>query len=1761
MGTLSNALMNTNINFLGTYENPTTPLWARALSGATPGPNVQVSSLTVNPTGAVILPATGTQTTMQQASVVLERTSDATPNTASQLLMANNFRRGGGQWENPSIVNNTETYYDNLALGQLIVYGSNIATADTQGQVGIIKQYQNTSALSIDSRAVYTSSMIVESFSTFNGDIGNDLTVGQLIYSPNINTSSLSVSSINGLPYTPGGGGGAGPNLLLSTLNMNANGSITLNATGTSTVRVTGSVFFRRTPDLLQTFAPGFKMSRNILGGGREAQNISVVFPDATVGQIKYDPLALGNLIVYGTSRGTNSTDGPVGIFQEYSSTMKDIELVTNAFHTSTIIASSMQITTANISTLYVSTIVDYQVSVSSVVTDNISTIAGQFGEATVGAFSTNTASIIKAITSSLSFNASLGGVNLGGVDLGLGGFLGGITGQLVTGATSLTISGVALATGATALATARVQSNIYLPGTSSNAFNVINGQTQLQFSTLGGPVSTFTRFTSSIAGSDPSVDPQPEFIVYSTIPAGTLAIRSLSDPLNPINPSTFTSTLQSFGPWVAVPAVPTFSTVLGNFNVRSTLTAYNGVFQSSIVTPGNIQGGSLVVGTISSSALTASTISTTFLATSTLRSREANIPALTISSINGALYPPPISVSNQFSTLFTSSIVGSTITLAGQGIMQSGSISSLSVSSINGQPYIPGGGGGTTNRFSTLFTSSFVGSTMTLAGQGIMQSGNISSLTVSSINGLPYTPGGGGGTINRFSTLFTSSFVGSTMTLAGQGIISSLTVSSINGLPYTPGGGGTSIYSTLFASSFSASTITVSAQASISSIQMSTITGDTGNIGNVFIGSGNVSSQNFAGNTANIGNVVIGSGNVSGQNFTGSSFFTSSLSASTITVPAQAFISSIQMSTITGNTANIGNVVVRNGDVNGRNFTGSSFVASGNGQFSTVSAFGMTNTIGFSQEMTVSSLNGLKFPSQNASTFLGNYTVTSTFTASTVNVSSMLNVQGNASVVGSIFSASLTTSGNIAASGNIIGIAGSLNSLSVVGGILAGNGVIGGISLGPAGVMNATAISASNISISSINGATYPPIQAQFSTTTGDFTIPSPFNLYANSISTTASIRAGNNIVAGGTVTGNALTAINVNYSGTLTGNNTLFNAGTYNFQGGTLNASTGMTVNLGTTNVFGQLTAGPISTTSMSNSGLIQTNTLTTSGLLTAPSISTNALTVSSIRASTITCPIVSVSSVINVSTINGVVFPPPVTGISTFNQLFTSSIATSTVQALGIISTGSALQANSASIRNGMASGFIVTGDITATTSIIVSGPIIGNSLSTTGSLTAGNAIIDGVTIGPGGGITGSNIFLTGAIVATGGTIGSNVLSNGVLTNQLVQTSSITTSSIAFSTLTGYNVLLTGGILANVGNIGGNFFTSSILTNQSIGTSSITFSTLTGNNISVSSITNISSINNLPYPPNVPSTITVKTINQIDFSPGPGPAQLSTLNICGNVYFSSLQGIEVQGFTTVNGGAEFLGGSFLDFANVSSMVAGRIQANFAQVSSLSVSPGTLVAPNFVTNVITATTVNAVNVSTTNITNFNLQSRAINAGITQQKNTLGDVRNNSPQDIYGGNTGYTGVAQEVFGQYRTGEYYWPYPYQITNGFNYIIPGLYYSTYLPQQQIRVFANSRTTVNGDVPGVSAIYGCWDVFCYIFNFGTYPPPVGGVGQYTNVTINKLFGNMDLFGIIDGTNPQPGNAYKFYIVQNAVGGPNYPSDLRISWSIMSIPRPGF
>ena len=206
------------------------------------------------------------------------------------------------------------------------------------------------------------------------------------------------------------------------------------------------------------------------------------------------------------------------------------------------VVTAPTQMTSLSLSTLSVSSIVDYNFTSA--------------GAIQASAISSSTGAFLSANLSTFNFNASAGGVNLGGINLGMGGFLGGLVGELVSGALTTTIAGAALGTGIAGLILPYTYppGTSYPPGANISSFQTVNGTTQLQFSTLGTSTNTYYRYTSSIAGSDPTLTPNPLTFVSSVISPGTVCIRSFSDPINPANPSTFRSTLQSFGQWVPVP-------------------------------------------------------------------------------------------------------------------------------------------------------------------------------------------------------------------------------------------------------------------------------------------------------------------------------------------------------------------------------------------------------------------------------------------------------------------------------------------------------------------------------------------------------------------------------------------------------------------------------------------------------------------------------------------------------------------------------------------------------------------------------------------------------------------------------------------------------------------------------------------------------------------------------------------------------------------------------------------------------------------------------------------------------------------------------------------------------------------------------------------------------------------------------------------------------------------------------------------------------
>jgi hypothetical protein len=194
----------------------------------------------------------------------------------------------------------------------------------------------------------------------------------------------------------------------------------------------------------------------------------------------------------------------------------------------------------ANMSTLNISSINGAEFTPSSITVNNIGT-----SSIITQSISTLGAEIRQGLISSIVFSPSLGGVSLGGVNLGLGSILGNVIGwgAGVFGAAAGTVG---MITGTAALMMGRSGSNVNV-----NNFEMVNGTTQIQFSTLGASTTSVYRFVDN-SGADPSQVPGAEIFISTILPAGTHAIRSFSDPINTL--SSPNSTIQAFGQWIEVP-------------------------------------------------------------------------------------------------------------------------------------------------------------------------------------------------------------------------------------------------------------------------------------------------------------------------------------------------------------------------------------------------------------------------------------------------------------------------------------------------------------------------------------------------------------------------------------------------------------------------------------------------------------------------------------------------------------------------------------------------------------------------------------------------------------------------------------------------------------------------------------------------------------------------------------------------------------------------------------------------------------------------------------------------------------------------------------------------------------------------------------------------------------------------------------------------------------------------------------------------------
>ena len=748
-------------------------LWVSSINGGAGGggggtipPDLSLSTLTINAAGNIKLQG---QAPLWFPSGSLTDTSlSAFPNNQSITPPFVNWRSANNPTFLEGVIGDPEQYYGNVMTGGLGIYdtkGFPLPTpAVSASIVGQIVNNEIYGGININSTRTETQNLIVSSINGFEypGTTTNyppDAVFSTITTNPLSGASvinDLNVSTINGLPYT--GGGIAGPNLLVSTMVVN-------DGFGVSTIAPN----VRWVPDSITM--TGRSMNA---GGAISPQNVSSFYgapiqfqyveaiitnPNNTTVALKVNTdgtnlvdanfnyktfgiYKFDNLVAQGSPNQNILTAFPLNVANLYVSGVYPIPgqypAITNTYGTITCDASpsggthkqlhlahteeifidapsvripNLNTTTLRVSTLYVSSIVDYVIVTStlntstitsaSIVSDTVSSIINQNSLLT---------------TSTINFNASAGGVSLGGIDLGLGGYLGGLTGQLVSGALTTTIAGAALGTGIAGLVLPRTYPSGAgsPPGGNISSFSLVNGTTQLQFSTLGANTSTFTRYTSSISGSDPTLVPNPEFFISSVITPGTPCIRSFSDPINPANPSTFTSTLQAFGQWVPIPALPV--TPVSNI-IASTITLGQVGGSAALATLGYATVNGVTIGS-NAGAILSQTIQTGNIVTGGSMDAAGNIVGTTL-SLNGA---------GTINTRGSASINGVLIGTSGKNVTAS-TISGLSVT------------GNTVNAsvsmsaplasFSTLGVSTLTATNLTTTGTLTIPSLNTSNITV----------------------------------------------------------------------------------------------------------------------------------------------------------------------------------------------------------------------------------------------------------------------------------------------------------------------------------------------------------------------------------------------------------------------------------------------------------------------------------------------------------------------------------------------------------------------------------------------------------------------------------------------------------------------------------------------------------------------------------------------------------------------------------------------------------------------------------------------------------------------------------------------------------------------------------------------------------------------------------------------------------------------------------------------------------------------
>ena len=374
----------------------------------------------------------------------------------------------------------------------------------------------------------------------------------------------------------------SGPDLAVSTLTVNpyTAGNILLQSDTVSGTEYRAPLIFQRPVGDINAPSESLQMNLSV---DVPTYPVDGEFITATkAGGTAYDDLAVKGIQIFGdqTTSGnsgaiayiTGDSGGNLVLAPKESVYISSLQV--SSLQVVNVISTTAGVANSYTATLFMSTpiINTGAISSSQISTNTITAVTGNFSTINVSTlnapnFVASTLSTI-FIDTKVTLTSTLTLLGVSSVSLGLGDVIQGLVGGAASQGLGAVLGGAALATGAAALITARTSG-----GVNSNIFQTVNGSTQLQFSTIGTAVSSvFLTTDSALPLTTPGVPIRQEI----GVPAGTLCIRSVGDPLNIINNF---SAIQMFGQWVPVPGGGSGS----NFTIPSS------IFLSTVNVNGNL--------------------------------------------------------------------------------------------------------------------------------------------------------------------------------------------------------------------------------------------------------------------------------------------------------------------------------------------------------------------------------------------------------------------------------------------------------------------------------------------------------------------------------------------------------------------------------------------------------------------------------------------------------------------------------------------------------------------------------------------------------------------------------------------------------------------------------------------------------------------------------------------------------------------------------------------------------------------------------------------------------------------------------------------------------------------------------------------------------------------------------------------------------------------------------------------------------------------